>query len=84
MKHKNTIHKLMKSGIPLLNRLENCLYLEVVPSGGLKGWYIASTYTSRYFEDNGEYLVKYDLVFYVNSTRRLRNELKRLYGGEYE
>lgn len=84
MSHKNKINKLMKSGIPLLTRLESCLYLDVIPSLGRSGWYIVSTYTSRYYEDNGEYDKRIDTWFSVDSTRKLRCELKKIYGGEYE
>ena len=64
---------------PILRKVDNSINIEIITSLRANSLYIATTYYSKYYEDNGEYIKTIDKVFFASSVRSLRKQLKDFY-----
>ncbi len=63
----------------ILRKVDNVINIEIINSLRANSLYIATTYYSMYYEDNGEYSKTIDKVFFASSVRSLRKQLKDFY-----
>ena len=63
----------------ILRKVDNSINIEIINSLRANSLYIATTYYSKYYEDNGEYIKTIDKVFFASSVRSLRKQLKDFY-----
>ena len=82
LKEKTMSDKLQEfynASYPILRKVDNVINIEIINSLRANSLYIATTYYSKYYEDNGEYIKTIDCTFYANSVRSLRKQLKDTY-----
>ena len=82
LKEKTMSDKLQEfynASYPILRKVDNVINIQIVKSLRANSLYIATTYYSMYYEDNGEYVKTIDCTFYANSVRSLRKQLKDTY-----
>ena len=75
----NKLQELYNASYPILRKVDNSINIEIITSLRANSLYIATTYYSTYYEDNGEYIKTIDCTFYANSVRSLRKQLKDFY-----
>ena len=82
LKEKTMSDKLQEfynASYPILRKVDNSINIEIINSLRANSLYIATTYYSKYYEDNGEYIKTIDKVFFASSVRSLRKQLKDFY-----
>lgn len=75
----NKLQEFYNASFPILRKVDNVINIEIINSLRANSLYIATTYYSKYCEDNGEYIKTIDCTFYANSVRSLRKQLKDAY-----
>lgn len=75
----NKLQEFYNASYPILRKVDNSINIEIVTSLRINSLYIATTYYSKYYEDNGGYIKTIDCTFYANSVRSLRKQLKDTY-----
>ena len=75
----NKLQEFYNASYPILRKVDNVINIEIITSLRANSLYIATTYYSEYYEDNGEYTKTIDCTFYANSVRSLRKQLKDTY-----
>ena len=73
------LREFYNASYPILRKVDNVINIEIITSLRANSLYIATTYYSKYYEDNGEYIKTIDCTFYANSVRSLRKQLKDTY-----
>ena len=73
------LQEFYNASYPILRKVDNVINIEIITSLRANSLYIATTYYSTYYEDNGEYVKTIDCTFYANSVRSLRKQLKDTY-----
>ncbi len=82
LKEKTMSDKLQEfynASYPILRKVDNVINIEIINSLRANSLYIATTYYSTYYKDNGKYINIIDCTFYANSVRSLRKQLKDTY-----
>ena len=75
----NKLQEFYNASYPILRKVDNAINIEIITSLRANSLYIATTYYSEYYEDNGEYIKTIDKVFFASSVRSLRKQLKDFY-----
>ena len=75
----NKLQEFYNASCPILRKVDNVINIEIINSLRANSLYIATTYYSKYYEDNGEYSKTIDKVFFAPSVRSLRKQLKDFY-----
>ena len=73
------LQEFYNASYPILRKVDNVINIEIINSLRTNSLYIATTYYSKYYEDNGEYVKTIDCTLYANSVRSLRKQLKDTY-----
>ena len=73
------LQEFYNASYPILRKVDNSINIEIINSLRANSLYIATTYYSKYYEDNGEYIKTIDKVFFASSVRSLRKQLKDFY-----
>ena len=73
------LQEFYNASYPILRKVDNVINIEIINSLRANSLYIATTYYSKYYGDNGEYIKTIDCTFYANSVRSLRKQLKDTY-----
>ena len=73
------LQEFFNASYPILRKVDNSINIEIINSLRANSLYIATTYYSKYYEDNGEYVKTIDKVFFASSVRSLRKQLKDFY-----
>ena len=76
---KNKLQEFYNASYPILRKVDNSINIEIITSLRANSLYIATTYYSTFYEDNGEYVKTIDKVFFASSVRSLRKQLKDFY-----
>ena len=75
----NKLQEFYNASYPILRKVDNSINIEIITSLRANSLYIATTYYSKYYEDNGKYIKTIDKVFFASSVRSLRKQLKDFY-----
>ena len=75
----NKLQEFYNASFHILRKVDTVINIEIINSLRANSLYIATTYYSKYYEDNGECIKTIDCTFYANSVRSLRKQLKDTY-----
>ena len=74
----NKLQEFYNASYPILRKVDNVINIEIINSLRANSLYIATTYYSKYYEDNGEYSKTIDNSILCFICKKFKKATERL------